>query len=323
MRSWIARDPRIADLLDAVSQRRATTRLDSAWEVNAAWNQVASQLHTVAPAPARDAERNTARGTSISRPWWHLAAAALLVASASMLVLREHRAAPGPVAISETQYVTANGVHRQVTLPDSSVVTLAPATHLRVGGDFGRGARDVWLSGEAIFRVTHDPARPFRVHTGAAVTTVLGTEFSVRAYPAPPSSAMEADIRVVVASGRVSLRPTSRDTGGVVLTPGQMGTLTTNGVATVGEIDVARALGWAQGRLTFDDMPVADVLAELSRWYDADVRVTDSTLARRRVRLDVRGDSLAPFLNALALTLNARWERRGAAVLFSPRGAPR
>ena len=53
---------------------------------------------------------------------------------------------------------------------DGSIVYLNARSRIRV--DFSREARDVELDqGEAVFKVAHDTARPFRVHAAGAIAS--------------------------------------------------------------------------------------------------------------------------------------------------------
>src|SRR3546814_15164189 len=66
-----------------------------------------------------------------------------------------------------------------VRLADGSTVQLGPKSVIAV--DYSSGSRAIrLLSGQAMFEVTHDPARPFRVVARDVTTTVLGTGFEVR-----------------------------------------------------------------------------------------------------------------------------------------------
>ncbi len=77
-----------------------------------------------------------------------------------------------------TQLTAANHTETYV-LPDSSRVTLYPESTLRYQkGKFGRRERSVLVSGKAYFRVSPDPACPFRVTGRYGTVRVL----------APPSS---------------------------------------------------------------------------------------------------------------------------------------
>ena len=67
-----------------------------------------------------------------------------------------------------------------VTLTDNTVVTLGPHSSLHYPKAFTGINRDVYLEGEAFFKVTHDKAHPFKVYEDDVTTTVLGTEFHVK-----------------------------------------------------------------------------------------------------------------------------------------------
>src|SRR6185312_9007751 len=95
--------------------------------------------------------------------------------------------------------VTRDGQRETVNLPDGSQAILAPGTELRYAIAATAGVRELQLNGQAIFRVRHDSARAFRVHTPRAVIEDLGTTFAVREYSA------DADVRVAVRTGAVML----------------------------------------------------------------------------------------------------------------------
>ena len=117
------------------------------------------------PVPATPGKRAT--------HWWPLhagIAAAVLLAAAGLWMT----AGPG----SWQGHVTAVGEQRTFELEDGSIIELRPLS--RVDVRLSRHSRSVRLrSGEALFKVERDPARPFRVDTGATVIEVLGTQFTV------------------------------------------------------------------------------------------------------------------------------------------------
>ena len=214
--------------------------------------------------------------------------------------------------------------HRAVVrLRDGTQVTLAPTSHLRYAGDYGKSQRDVYLDGEAYFQVTPDTRRPFRVHTARSVTEDLGTAFVVRAY------ADQSATEVVVAEGRVALwradtaltsatrraRPDARP--GLVLEARDLGRLDANGGATFRRgIDVARQLAWTRGILAFDGTPLRDVVHTLGRWYDVEVRVgdADTTFAARRLTATFTNEPINLVLQRIALTLGLRVDHTAGSV---------
>lgn len=230
--------------------------------------------------------------------WRHArmaAAAAVLVVAGASLVFRAgvHRA---PTAAASTTYATAAGALDSLTLPDGSRVLLGPGSRLALAPGFGSGVREMTLTGEARFTVVHDATRPFVIHTSTAIVRDVGTVFSVH------SDGFEG-ARVVVTEGSVDVQEQS-GTVHRTLTAGDVAV-----VGTGGGIQVQRAaasaddLAWTQGRLVFRDASVAQVTADLRRWYGVDVKV-DSALARRPVTANFdRGLSAADVLRIVAATI--------------------
>ena len=181
-------------------------------------------------------------------------------------------------------------------LPDGSRVLLGPGSKLALAPGFGSGAREMTLTGEARFTVVHDVARPFVIHTPAATVRDIGTVFSVH------SDAAEG-ARVVVTEGAVDVQEIS-GASHQTLGAGDVAV-----VASSGGIRVQRAaagaddLAWTQGRLVFRDASVAQVTADLRRWYGVDVKV-DSALALRPVTANFdRGLSAGDVTRIVAATI--------------------
>src|SRR5207245_7963028 len=154
-----------------------------------------------------------------------------------------------PVAMRE--FTTARGQRAEMRLTDGTRILLSVDSKLRVPGDYGAAARDVYVDGEAYFEVTHDATKPFAVHAANALVRDLGTRFGVRAY------AGEQRVRVVVAEGKVALRSVAAaDTSNPApeLSTGELGRLDASGVLTLAQgVNVQRYLAWTEGRLAFHD----------------------------------------------------------------------
>src|SRR5512138_3069819 len=106
-------------------------------------------------------------------------------------------------------YQTAVGEQRSIALEDGSVVQLN--THSQLRTHFSRSLRAVeLLEGEAIFRVTKDAHRPFRVRTGATDIVAVGTAFNVNADDARTivtvlEGRVRVDNRAVIPAGRAAV----------------------------------------------------------------------------------------------------------------------
>jgi transmembrane sensor len=265
-----------------------------AWRTDQEWSHLRTRIETADP--LREPRR---------WPRWIAAAAAVVIAIAGIrwsVVARRSE---------ETRSVTtASGDRLVLRLADSSVVTLGPASTVRYRMSGTR--REVDVDGLAAFTVVHDARRPFVVRAKNAQATDLGTRFVVRAYAA------DSGVEVAVTSGVVGLSGLSRST--LVLQAGEAGRVSPAGlVSAVARARTASDTAWIDGRLAFDDEPLERVALELERWFDVEIRISDSTLARRRVSAVYNNPSLSGVVEALATTFDARVARTGRVVTFSPR----
>ena len=222
---------------------------------------------------------------------------------------------PGQYSTSRAQYAT-------IRLADGSEVTLAPESRITVAARFAEGVREVSLEGEAIFNVRHDAAHPLRIRARGVLIEDVGTRFDLRAY------ASDASVTVAVAEGSVSLTAARSDSASAATKPGQpivlergdLGTVDGQGnTSTERLVHVSIYLDWANGRLSFVDRPLEDVLRTIGRWYDLDVRVTDARLRNRRVTAEFAPQSSAEMIDALAVATDATVERDGRVITLRPR----
>jgi transmembrane sensor len=289
------------------------------WDVDRLWSE--QRLRVAAPVRPRQAPRVMLRESSGVR---FAAAAVVLLAVGTMLYLKSRTApvAVTPVASDDSHYSTRRGQYATIQLMDGSRVTLAPESRLTIPSSFADGQRDVSLDGEAIFDVKHDAAHPFRVHANGAQIEDIGTRFDLRAYEG------ETSVTVAVAEGSVAL---GRDPAasaasarsraeGVVLQRGQIGSLDRAGVVSSARTArVTNVLSWSRGTLSFEGRPLPDVLRDIGRWYDLEVRVPDPHLRARLVTAEFSTQSASEMIDALALAVDASVERSGNVVTLRPR----
>ncbi|CAK13939.1 FecR family protein [Pseudomonas entomophila] len=184
---------------------------------------------------------------------------------------------------------TALGERRQVELPDGSRLELNSATRLQV--DFSPGRRHVRLSqGEAMFIVAHDSDRPFVVSTAQGNVTVTGTRFDVR---------QDRDsTRVAVEQGSVRVQGAGDSLA--LLGAGQGSRIDPHGqVAAPYAIDASALTAWRQGKLVFDNAPLSEVVAEVSRYRAQPLRVAPGKVANLRLSSTFSSDDPDALLRAL------------------------
>lgn len=289
------------------------------WDVDAAWRRVQSRTVGATDSRGRQAKVAVPRGRRIVSD---AAAAVLVVASAALLVRLGRLPVESAPGLRPGQYSTPRAQYSTIRLPDGSEVTLAPESRMSVAPRFADGVREVSLDGEAIFTVRHDAQHPFRIRAHDVLVEDVGTRFDLRAY------ATDAGVSVAVADGSVSLTAArSAASGGgprhrepVVLERGDVGIVDGNGNTRTEHLArVSSYLDWANGRLTFVDRPLEDVLRTIGRWYDLDVRVTDARLKSRLVTADFSPQSSAEMIDALAVATNATVERTGRVITLRPK----
>lgn len=328
VQAWAGADPANAARLEEL--RRAWSSsfpLERPVDVDAAWRNVRAAMREMPSVPTRSTPVAPARGTYVHvlHPGRHqrqralgtarlagLAAAAAIVVAGAGLVVRHGLVGNGAGADAAGRtvrdFAAGTGERALVDLPDGTHIVLAPATHLHVSLPNGRsGVRDLMLDGEATFTVTHDPARPFEVHSRYGTTVDVGTSFGVRAY------AGEA-YRVVVRAGRVALG----DSAAPVLVAGDVATRGTDGAMHVAHAqDASGLLDWSDGRLTFEHTRFADLVPELERWYGVRITIASPALRDRFVTGQLDTESREDAMRALGRTLGAQHVSDGSRVTFS------
>ncbi len=182
-------------------------------------------------------------------------------------------------------YQTAIGEIRNITLADGSALTLNGATALDVS--FSRHAREVTLkAGEFFVTVGKDPARPFRVHAGDRTIEDIGTAFDVDTNGQDVDVAVgEGTIMISAAAG--AAMPVSG--GGIVLNKGQALTYAPGAEPGTPRTVASQQIGtWRVGILSYDQVPLQWLVADLNRQFDGGIRVPDPGLAAMPVTLTLK-----------------------------------
>ncbi len=204
------------------------------------------------------------------------------------------------------EVATRRGERVSVHLSDGSIVFLNSGSRLRFPAVFGEGTREVQLEGEGFFAVQGDPARPFRVQTGSAVTEVKGTEFNVRFRG--------KEVEVVVAKGAVQVFDQRRSVR-IGLVRGEASIYRdSTGFSRPRRVDVRRCLAWRENKLSFDKTPLSEVLSEIELFYDVRVVVKHDSSLHRTLTGYFASDSLDEVLSTIALAMDIRISRSGQTV---------
>jgi len=186
-------------------------------------------------------------------------------------------------------YATAIGEQRTVRLEDGTRIILD--TDSRVTVRFTDARRLVTLAaGRAMFEVEGDAARPFLVQAGDTEVTAIGTRFDVRRSG--------SGARVVLVEGRVDVHKPSSATAQWTLAPGQQVT-TSAPTPRVLAVNVPAATSWTDGRLTFENTPIAAAVAEVNRYSAKPIELRDQRVSSIHVSGVFNAGDIDGFVAAL------------------------
>lgn len=206
---------------------------------------------------------------------------------------------------------TLKGEQKTITLADGSLIELNTASTARV--EYTRHGRTVRLeTGEALFTVNHDDARPFEVIAGAGRIRDIGTRFNVYRQS-------NGTVSVAVREGAVSV---TTDRGGPVeLVAGDRLSYTPQGAPGEPErIDPAMAGAWREGKIVFARLPLEEAMTELARYHDIEFAFDTPELGHLKLSGTFGIQDLPLFLHTLEATLpvEARLEGRHIRLASAP-----
>ena len=182
-----------------------------------------------------------------------------------------------------------------VELSDGTLVHLNSGTTMRYPVKFLKGQkREVFIDGEAYFKVAKDERHPFIVHADAISVEVLGTEFNISSYPE------DATIKTVLVEGSVSQSNSFFPKDNVKLEPGQKAAWNKFAHDTeVEEVEVNLYTGWIKGEMIFQNAKFEDMAKKLERRYNVSVQNNNEKLKSMRLnaRFNVNVESIEDVLS--------------------------
>ncbi|MEG0797130.1 MAG: FecR family protein, partial [Odoribacter sp.] len=171
----------------------------------------------------------------------------ILVDSGKLL----YRAADKSGEVMYNKIEIPRGGEYQLVLADGTEVWLNAETELRYPVHFVGDRREVFLKGEAYFKVAKNEAQPFIVSTSNGQIQVMGTSFNVRDY------AEEGKVVTTLVEGKVDY--VSERYKRVSLQPGYM--LEDNGSKDyrIRKVNTLEYTGWKDGKYIFENASVEEI----------------------------------------------------------------
>ncbi len=174
----------------------------------------------------------------------------------------------------QSDYRTGTGERRTVELPDRSIATLN--THSAIALFFDDGVRRVrLLKGEVFFHIQQDADRPFIVESAETAIRAVGTAFVVRTDSGKD--------RITVLEGVVEVDSKSKAASPIAVMAGSQIQTEQGFLGRPQTVDVATASSWMRGRLAVQDVPFAQVLEELRRYYPGTIVLWNTEIGEMNI----------------------------------------
>ncbi|QEM09099.1 FecR family protein [Mucilaginibacter rubeus] len=170
----------------------------------------------------------------------------------------------------------------------------------------GQIQRRVSLTGEAYFEVAKDKAHPFVVSGSGQEVKVLGTHFNIKSFKE------DQLVRTTLLEGRVNVGSIDKRFHRLLL-PGQQARFSGNNL-DVAQVNAEMVIAWKNGYFRFDNTPIEQVMREIARWYDIDVRF-DGPLPTEKLSGRIsRSKNISKVLSALEASKTVHFKVEGRRV---------
>ena len=203
--------------------------------------------------------------------------------------------------------VVPRGGEYMLELSDGTKVWLNSDSELRFPVTFVGDRRNVEIEGEAYFEVKKDSLHPFIVHTPHTNTKVLGTSFNISAYEDEELTA------ITLVQGKVEVYNQNEK---CILEPGWQAV--SNNISEEmkkQQVNITSYVSWKEGMFEFYDMPLGQLIVQLSRWYDVDFFFVNETTRQFKFTGAIkRSNTLKFMLEFIEKTSNVYFKVNGNVI---------
>lgn len=227
------------------------------------------------------------------------AAAAVLVFT-TMIIFYLTQTNQGNQVVKMIEISTQKGEKRQLALADGSTIWLNAESTVKYPENFKGETREIYLDGEAYFKVSHNPSKPFKVNTADITTTVLGTEFNVQAYPE------QRNIFVALDQGKVAV---SHNDNKMLLEPGKLVSYN----KTTHQFSKQSILGnhnqWRNNVLELNNISLEKAIPVIERWFNEKIVVDNNKLNTCLVTANFKDPKIDEVLEIITSILSIESEK--------------
>lgn len=280
----------------------------------------------------------------VEKPWyrkWTSVAAGLTLiglALGAYYWMPKQESSFAAVAKPNTEINVRKGAKTKLKLPDGSQVWVNSDSKLSYPESFTGKKREVYLEGEAYFDVTKDPEHPFIVHTSGIDIRVLGTAFNVKAYQAEPT------IEATLVHGVIEVTNTRQPNAPKVIlkhheklvfnksagnaedpartrenTPSnkEKPAITITQIATHTPDSAFLETAWVYNRLRFEDERFDNLMAQMERWFDVDIRIDNEKIKSIKLTGSFENETIEEALRELQYLVSFTYSIRNRTIVIN------
>jgi ferric-dicitrate binding protein FerR (iron transport regulator) len=202
---------------------------------------------------------------------------------------------------------TQRGGYYPLKMADGTIAILDAASSIKYPVTFNGKERRVEITGQVYFIVAHNADKPFKVMVKDQVIQDIGTEFNINSYGDEPY------IRTTLVQGSVKV---TKQQQSVVLIPGQQA-INDNQTIKVQKVNVEDVIAWKNGQTLFNGEDIHEIMRNVSRWYDVDIRYEGEIPTRQFAGSISRNANLSDLLNILEFD-NVHFRVEGKTIIVKP-----
>lgn len=183
------------------------------------------------------------------------------------------------------------GKRKEIILNDGTKVWLNSGSKLIFPAAFTIDKREVYIEGEAIFEVAHNPKKPFFVKANNYNIQVLGTVFNISNYKDDDA------IKTVLKSGSVQINYKNSNlfskTKSVKISPNTLAIYhKKDKEISTEKVKTDKYFSWRDGVFIFKNNSMSSIMKKLSRYYDLEIVINNKNIAAHTFSgyLDVKED---------------------------------
>jgi ferric-dicitrate binding protein FerR (iron transport regulator) len=245
----------------------------------------------------------------ISTTFMRIAAAALILISLGTAAIYMNNS--GYLSKKITVIAGNDQKNILVSMPDGSKICLNRNSEFSYRKNFGKNGRNVKLTGEAFFEISHDVSKPFIIDAGKAKVKVVGTSFNVI------TNNRESSVEVFVKTGKVLVSDNSGSQS-IQLDPGFVGTVNSKASAKALNSN-PNYLSWKTGYLDYSGQKLSVVFNDLKRVYNMDIVADDPNILENPWHSPIDNLSQETIIRLICTSFNLSYTKDGTVYHLSKR----